>query len=407
VDISNGILQISHDTALGAGFAQSATSGRTTIGTAVANTGRLELAGDSADDSLTISERIFATGRSAAFDSAATHILNIHGTNTLSGPIEAQSITNAGAFVIEAADDGLGAADQLTISGTITQRRDTSAGGSNSLVLRGNGKGVVSGGILNGSTATQSWNVRKLDTGTWTLDSAANNYTGVTHVAAGKLVLGATGSIASSATIQVDADATLDVSSQPTFTVGAVTPQVIKGAGSVVGNTTIATGSELEVDYVGGVANKLSFSGALNIANSTVDFDDLGVGGLNTGPHIFATYGSLSGTFGTVFDLPTGYSINYNYLGNQIALVESVTIGGDYNSDGAVNAADYVVWRKNPEAFGGTPGGYNTWRANFGAGGGSGSGLGGAAGVPEPTAGALMLLALGFVTSATRSKRHR
>jgi hypothetical protein len=67
---------------------------------------------------------------------------------------------------------------------------------------------------------------------------------------------------------------------------------------------------------------------------------------------------------------------------------------GDYNLDGKVDAADYVLWRKNPGAFGGTPGGYNAWRANFGTGTGAGSGLGGAGAVPEPGLGAVVSAAI-------------
>jgi len=52
---------------------------------------------------------------------------------------------------------------------------------------------------------------------------------------------------------------------------------------------------------------------------------------------------------------------------------------GDYNEDGTVDAADYVAWRKTPADFGGDPGGYTTWRENFGEGGAGGSGA-----VPEP-----------------------
>jgi parallel beta-helix repeat protein len=40
----------------------------------------------------------------------------------------------------------------------------------------------------------------------------------------------------------------------------------------------------------------------------------------------------------------------------------SAILAGDYNRDGAVNAADYVVWRKTD----GAQAGYNPWRANFG-----------------------------------------
>jgi hypothetical protein len=57
-------------------------------------------------------------------------------------------------------------------------------------------------------------------------------------------------------------------------------------------------------------------------------------------------------------------------------------LAGDFNADGKVDAADYVVWRKDPTAHGGDPAGYNTWRTNFGAPAGSGS-LAGTA-VPEP-----------------------
>ena len=38
------------------------------------------------------------------------------------------------------------------------------------------------------------------------------------------------------------------------------------------------------------------------------------------------------------------------------------TLPGDFNGDNVVNAGDYVAWRKTD----GTPGGYNTCRANFG-----------------------------------------
>ncbi len=69
-------------------------------------------------------------------------------------------------------------------------------------------------------------------------------------------------------------------------------------------------------------------------------------------------------------------------------------LAGDYNNDGRVDAADYVVWRKNPGAFGGDPAGYNTWRTNFGRTSGSGAALESAAGVPEPMTWSLACLAL-------------
>jgi hypothetical protein len=74
---------------------------------------------------------------------------------------------------------------------------------------------------------------------------------------------------------------------------------------------------------------------------------------------------------------------------------------GDYNDDGAVNAADYVVWRKTN----GTPDEYNTWRANFGRTSG-GAGLAAtmsASNVPEPSALVLVGVA-GWAIAGLRRK---
>ena len=65
---------------------------------------------------------------------------------------------------------------------------------------------------------------------------------------------------------------------------------------------------------------------------------------------------------------------------------------GDFNFDGTVDAADYILWRTTD----GTPEGYSLWRANFGEPSGVGSGATGSASassaVPEPTSVALLVL---------------
>jgi hypothetical protein len=65
---------------------------------------------------------------------------------------------------------------------------------------------------------------------------------------------------------------------------------------------------------------------------------------------------------------------------------------GDFNFDGTIDAADYVVWRKT---MGGDTGAYSLWRTNFGRTleGSGGNGFGSPS-VPEPAA--WMLLSLGI-----------
>jgi hypothetical protein len=85
---------------------------------------------------------------------------------------------------------------------------------------------------------------------------------------------------------------------------------------------------------------------------------------------------------------------------------------GDYNNDGKVDSADYVVWRKTN--INGQQG-YNDWRANFGATGGpSGPGSlvsgfiryvppGAASAVPEPAG--VWLVGIGLASLALGSRR--
>jgi probable HAF family extracellular repeat protein len=85
-----------------------------------------------------------------------------------------------------------------------------------------------------------------------------------------------------------------------------------------------------------------------------------------------------------------GYGVrNGNYEGF-IAVISTVPepAAGDYNQDGIVDAADYVLWRKND----GTPESYNTWRANFGATLGNGAGGSVQYGVPEASSLVLLIL---------------
>lgn len=79
-----------------------------------------------------------------------------------------------------------------------------------------------------------------------------------------------------------------------------------------------------------------------------------------------------------------------------VDITQTVPLSGDYNGDGNVDVADYVLWRSNPDAHGGSPDGYIAWRANFGNTLGGGSDLDSANPVPETsTFGALLTMMIG------------
>ena len=183
------------------------------------------------------------------------------------------------------------------------------------------------------------------------------------------------------------------------------------GAGDVKVSSTLGAGLKINT----GVTNAIADLATLRLAGcnaavgctggvpGTADggYIDLGDGvnehvaalmlssdnGTTFAPQVYGTYGSSASS--------AAFKLDEYFAGAGILMVG---LPGDYNLDGKVDAADYVTWRNSPSAFGGTPAGYNNWRANFGASSGNGAGnaLGGSSqtAVPEPTNIALALLGL-------------
>jgi hypothetical protein len=98
--------------------------------------------------------------------------------------------------------------------------------------------------------------------------------------------------------------------------------------------------------------------------------------------------------FGTTVD-GTGFG-GVRLNGFELFAVES-NLEGDFNLDGNVDAADYVMWRKNDNS----PGTYTQWTTNFGASSGTGGGNGA---VPEPTSASSILLLTLTVAAALRRR---
>jgi hypothetical protein len=96
-----------------------------------------------------------------------------------------------------------------------------------------------------------------------------------------------------------------------------------------------------------------------------------------TGDFLFSTYG------------PSGAG-DHIYVVSRIGASSQLT--GDYNHNGVVDAADYVVWRKGLGTTYTQPD-YDVWRAHFGQTVGSGAGASVSPTVPEPAACALLMFA--------------
>lgn len=106
-------------------------------------------------------------------------------------------------------------------------------------------------------------------------------------------------------------------------------------------------------------------------------------------------FGAISGNTATIYAMSTNQGIQ----ALQLTLDPPAGVPGDYNGNGVVDAADYVLWRNGGPLQNevDTPGtvnaqDYTEWRARFGNTSGSGSGFGSAT-VPEPgTLASLMVL---------------
>jgi hypothetical protein len=162
------------------------------------------------------------------------------------------------------------------------------------------------------------------------------------------------------------------------------------------------------------IAGSASLAGSLNVS--------LLNGYLPTAGNSFEIIATAGGVLGTFSDellpaLAPNLEWNVLYGTNTVTLqVAAVGLPGDYNADGSIDAADYIVWRKNSgtnnalpnDPIGGIIGQaqFDQWRAHFGQtapGGGSSA----SDAVPEPSywLGCVILFAIFAAKRSAGSRR--
>lgn len=351
-----------------------------------------------------------ATGASLAFndaDAGSANILlrspavpgNPGGLLTFGGGASAplaRVTTQAGSLINVSSNAFFGSGG--TSIGSIEGAGAVSLGGSTLTVGGLNLSTTFSGPITD---SNNGGSLTKIGTGAFTL-TGANTYIGLTTVAAGTLIIN--GSITGPSLVK--SGATLKGTGSmgvPTVEMGGVfAPGNSPGTITVAG-LNLLSGSTLQYEFgltrdhiVVTNSGSVVLGGLLDL--SILNGFDPPIG--QSFSLFEGSIGSITGAFSAVnAPIFNGHALNLVYGTNQVMLV--VGEAGDFNGDGAVNAADYVVWRKGlGTTF--TQTDYDVWRAHFGQTAGSGSGASANAAVPEPATLILMILAAGGVFTRRR-----
>jgi hypothetical protein len=176
--------------------------------------------------------------------------------------------------------------------------------------------------------------------------------------------------------------------------------------GLLQSNGFLQIGGSIVID--GGILRAASFNEG--VSAGTIEVNEGGILQFNNAQESVASVEGLisSGVITTTSPLGTaGFLIEVVDVNGtnftQVAFPAVLGVTGDYNDNGTVDAADYVVWRNagptDTLPHDPTPGvvdasDYTAWKANFGKSAGSGAAFGDSAVVPEPSSLACGLMVL-------------
>jgi fibronectin-binding autotransporter adhesin len=378
-------------------------------------------------------DRLFTIGTGGAtIDASGSGAINFNNSGALGVDVAEQRTGNVNAFAT-----GNGAADLSTIR-NLTSTEDLQPGmpiTSPGLPLTGDGAGIPANSMITriisatevgintavgpfafyndtpiafGAAPERTLTLTGANTDNNTLASTISNASdggvvGMTKAGAGKWILAGNNTYTGATNVE---GGTLLVNGNQT---GAGLTTVasggtLGGTGTLGGNVLFEQGSSFVTQFVSGGIDPLAIMGNLDLSALA---NTLNVAGTGTGTSwVIATYtGMLTGTFENI---TAGYSVNYGTGTNSqvtLNLGGPADVQGDYNQNGTVDAADYVLWRKSvgPGSLqnegGISPGvvdgeDYNFWRSRFGATSGAGAVL--SATIPEP--GCALLLGSAFMS---------
>ncbi len=255
---------------------------------------------------LTVGAITFASG-AGAFNITGNEITNYGGITNNSSNIQTvnfdQSLAAAQQFNAASGDLSIGGAVNnngyaLTATGSANTTLAGAISGAGPLIKTGAGILIVLGNNSYSGATTVAAGTLRLDG----IHSGGDRYT----VSPGARLGGGGSTIAP---VTVDAGAFLDPA------LGG-----ILGVGSATLNGTL----DISIDEsTAGVVSELNDADVLDISSATSTIDFHVFGSLSQSAYVFANYGSLIGSsFASVLDVPSGYTIDYSYQGQQeIALV--------------------------------------------------------------------------------------
>jgi autotransporter-associated beta strand protein len=232
-----------------------------------------------------------------------------------------------------------------------------------------------------------------------------STYTGLTRIDSGMLMIGQ-GNAGEPGSIVSDVlnNGTLDfnrvedlayggaISGNGNLVKEAAGKLTLTGTSSYTGSTTVLAGT-LQINSAW-----LADSADVSLATATGSTLNLNFRGNDTIRSLL--FDGISQYVGTWGATGSGAEFTSDRITGPGRLQVSVgPLPGDYNNDGRVDAADFVIWRKTD----GTPAGYNTWRAHFGQTAGSSSSTAENAVVPEPST--LMMLVLAAAGEYSRRRQ--